>query len=72
MWITKNKIHFKQHLVHKSACMKAQTAEEHLFAEDVHFFDSDEKSGHTGSNDRAARMKQVSMIITQSIAIKKL
>lgn len=43
------------YLVHKSACMKAQAVEEHFFAEDVHFFNSDEQWGHTGPNDGAGQ-----------------
>lgn len=35
--------------------MKAQAVEEHLFAEDVHFFNSNEQGGHTGPNDRAGQ-----------------
>lgn len=35
--------------------MKAQAVEEHLFAEDVHFFNSDKQGGHAGPNDRAGQ-----------------
>lgn len=42
-----------RYLIHESACMKAQAIEEHLFAENVHFFNSDEQGNCTGSNNRA-------------------
>lgn len=35
--------------------MKAQAVEEHLFAEDVHFFNCDEQGRHTCPNDRAGQ-----------------
>lgn len=35
--------------------MKAQAIEEHLFAEDVHFFNSDEQGNRTGPNNRAGQ-----------------
>lgn len=43
------------YLIHKPACMKAQAIKEHLFAEDVHFFNSDEQRNCTGSNNRAEK-----------------
>lgn len=39
--------------------MKAQVIKEHLFAEDVHFFNSDEQRNRTGSNNRAEKSKRI-------------
>ena len=47
------------YLVHQSACVHAQAVEEHLFAEDVHFFNIDEHGGHTRSNDGAAQRSEI-------------
>lgn len=46
-------IPLSMYLIHKPACMKAQAIKEHLLAEDVHFFNSDEQRNCTGSNNRA-------------------
>lgn len=43
------------YLVHESARVKAQAVEKHLFAEDVHFLNSDEQRGHAGPNYRAGQ-----------------
>lgn len=44
-----------KYLVHEFACMKTQTIEKHLFAEDVHFLNSDEEGSHTGPNYSAGQ-----------------
>lgn len=44
------------YLVHELACVEAEAVEEHLFAEDVHFLNSDEQGNHTGANDGAGPM----------------
>lgn len=41
------------YLIHELACMEAQAIEEHLFAQDVHFLNSDEQGNCTGANDGA-------------------
>lgn len=41
------------YLVHELAGVEAEAVEEHLFAEDVHFLNSDEQGNHTGANDGA-------------------
>lgn len=56
------------YLVHESACMKTQAVEEHLFAENVHFFNSDEQRGHTGPDDRTG---QRSWIIYRCMSFDK-
>ena len=37
--------------------MKAQAVEEHLFAEEVHFFNIHEQRGYAGANNRAEKDK---------------
>ena len=46
------------YLVHESARVKAQAVEKHLFAEDVHFLNSDEQRGHAGPNYRAGQRSE--------------
>lgn len=43
----------KTHLIHEFACVEAQAVEEHLFAEHVHFLNSDEQGNCTSPNDGA-------------------
>lgn len=45
--------------------MKAQAIKEHLFAEDVHFFKSDEQRNGTGSNNRAEKWRKEKDILAQ-------
>lgn len=41
------------YLIHELACVEAEAVEEHLFAEDVHFLNSDEQGNRSGANDGA-------------------
>lgn len=44
--------------------MKAQAIKEHLFAEDVHFFNSDEQRNCTGSNNRAENDQKEGYVVS--------
>jgi len=50
--------------------MKAQAVKEHLFAEDVHFFNSDEQRGHTGPND-GTRKRSLIIYIMNYICLSR-
>lgn len=54
-----------RYLIHELACVEAEAVEEHLFAEDMHFLNSDEQGNRCGANDGAgpSTNQQVSRLV---------